>query len=239
MTEQQTLTTINQIFQAVFQRDNPYSLAKVKDKFAFDITLPTAVKDSGTGELTYTALPNADRYITQANARKRDNESSWLRPKQPIKGLKELLTLWEEINLTTTERAYDSENVTQSDPVYNSQNVYCSTDCGQCKNIVFCDGTYRSEFALACQRSNRVNFCIRVDDSNTCTNSYNVICSSKISNSLFIQDCSDLHECIFCSHLSNLEFCIANMKFTEAEYHVIKQQVIAWLLSDAKIKNSI
>jgi len=234
MNEQQTLAIINQIFQAVFQQDSPYSLAQIKDKFAFDIALPTKVKDSMTGETTYTSMPNAERYITQANSRNRDGKSGWLRPKQPIKSLKELLALWEEINLTTTERAYDSENVTQSDPIYSSQNVYCSTDCGQSKSIIFCDGTYRSEFALACQRSNRVNFCIRVDDSNTCTNSYNVICSGKISNSFFIQDCSDLHECLFCSHISNHEFCIANMQFEKEEYYAIKQQVIAWLLSDAK-----
>lgn len=232
MRQAQTLTVLDKIFQAVFNQSNPYDLEKVKQKFAFDIILPTEVRDTDTGELTYTALPNAEKYMTEANTHKREQKESWLRPKQDVKNLKELLDLWVEINYTTTERVYNSENVTASDPIYESVNVYNSTNCGECKNIIYCDGTYRSEYALACQRSNNVNFCIRVDDSNACTNSYNVICSGKISNSLFIQDCNDLHECIFCSHIANQEYCIANMPFEQAEYFYLKEQIIKWILSD-------
>ncbi len=234
MRESQALATANKIFQAIFKTDNPYSLAELKSKFAFDITLPVAVKDSTTGELTYTVLPNSKKFIKVANVDKRDQQDGWLRPKRPLKNLKELIAAWEEIDLTTTERVYHSENVAASDPIYESQNVYASTNCGECKDIIYCDGTYRSNFAIACQRSNHADFCIRVDDSNACTNSYNVICSGKISNSLFIQDCNSLHECIFCSHITNQEFCIANMKYDEAEYFYLKAQIIKWILSDAR-----
>lgn len=230
----ETLQTTNQIFQAVFGRDNPYPLDKLKEKFAFDIILPTQVQDSKIHETTWTALPNSKLYITNQNSDKVDAVESWFRPKKPLKNLRELLAAWEEINYITTERVYNSENVTASDPIYESINVYNSTNCGECKNIIFCDGTYKSEYALACQRSNNCNFCIRVDDSNACTNSYNVICSGKISNSLFIQDCGSLHECIFCSHISNHEFCIANMQFPENEYYYLKQQIIKWIFSDLK-----
>lgn len=232
MLEPQIMTTANKIFQAIFGRDNPYALETLREKFAFDIILPVAVKDSTTGEETWTALPNSKLYITNQNSDKHEAQESWFRPKKPIRNLKELLLAWEEINYITTERVYNSENVTASDPIYDSINVYNSTNCGECKNIMFCDGTYNSEFALGCQRSSNVNFCIRADDSNACTNSYNIICSGKISNSLFIQDCGSLHECIFCSHISNHEYCIANMQYSEAEYFYLKEQILKWIFSD-------
>ncbi len=230
MTEATILAITNQIFQAIFGQDSPYTLEQLKAQFASDIQLPTAVKDSATGEITYSAMPNAEKYITDANSGKRSESQGWLQPQRPIKGMKDLLQAWQEINYITTERVYDSENVAMSDPIYHSQNVYNSTNCGGCKNIIFCDGTYDSEFAIACQRSTGANFSIRVDDSNTCANSYHVICSSKISNSLFIQDASDLYECMFCSQLNNQKYCIANMQFDEKTYFQIKAKVIQWIL---------
>lgn len=230
MNQTQIKTTANKIFQAVFQRDNPYNLDELKQKFAFDVVLPVVVTDSTTGETTYTSLPNAEKYITNTNSDRYDEKQGWLRPHRSMSTMEDLLAAWSEINLTTTERVYNSENVTASDPIYESVNVYNSTNCNGCKNILFCDGTHRSEFALACQRSGNCNFCIRVDDSNACTNSYNVICSAKISDSLFIQDCGNLHECIFCSHISDHEFCIANMQFEKDEYYYLKSQIINWIL---------
>lgn len=231
MTEKETLTLANQIFQAVFAEDNPYNLGELKAHFAADIQLPVAVKDSTTGETTYSAMPNAKTYITDANSSKHDEAQGWLQPSRPLKGMKDLLQAWQAINYITTERVYDSENVATSDPIYHSQNVYNSTNCGGCKNIIFCDGTYDSESVIACQRSTNINYSIRVDDSNTCSNSYHVICSSKISNSFFIQDASNLHECMFCSHLNHQKYCIANMQYDEKTYFQLKAKVVQWILS--------
>lgn len=230
MTEKETLALINKIFQAIFAQDSPYTLDQLKTKFASDIQLPQLVKDSTTGEPTYSAMPNAKNYITDANSGKWGESKGWLLPKRDIHGIKDILQAWQEINYITTERAYDSDNVTASDPIYHSQNVYNSTNCGSCKNIIFCDGTYDSESAIACQRSTGINFCLRADDSNTCSNSYHIICSAKISNSLFIQDASNLHECIFCSHINNQKYCIANMQFTEKEYFQLKPKIVQWIL---------
>lgn len=230
MTEAETLTLTNKIFQAIFAQDNPYNLDQLKAKFASDIQLPEAVLDSTTGETTYSAMPNSKSYITDANSGKWGESKGWLLPQRPVKGIKDVLQAWQEINYITTERVYDSENVAASDPIYHSQNVYNSTNCGGCKNIIFCDGTYDSESAIACQRSTGINFCLRADDSNTCSNSYHVICSAKISNSLFIQDASNLHECIFCSHINNQKYCIANMQFTEKEYFRLKPKIVQWIL---------
>ncbi len=224
-------TICNQIFQGIFGRDCPYDLPELKEKFAFDLKLPELVKDSTTGEDTYSAVANGKTYITDRNSQKRGNEQGWMLPRQEVHSLKDLLKIWESINYITTERAYDSENVLASDPIYNSVNVYNSTNCGECKNILYCDGTYDSNFSIACQRSSKVNYCLRVDDSNTCSNSYNVICSGNISNSFFIQDSGHLHECMFCSHISNHEYCIANMQFDEEEYFAYKAKIIDWILS--------
>ncbi len=232
MTEAENLKIANDIFQNIFGRNNPYSLNDLLDKFAFDIALPTPVHDAETGEQTWSALPNMKNYLTDHNVSVRDSTDGWMRPQRPLANLQDLLSAWQEINFTTTERIYDSENVSASDPIYNSQNVYRSTNCGRCKNILFCDGTFDSENILACQRSSDLNFCIRTDDSNTCSNCYQVICSGKISNSFFIQDCNSLHECMFCSHIAQHQFCIANMQFPEAEYFALKQEIINWILSD-------
>ena len=145
MTKEETLILANQIFQAIFTQDNPYNLDELKAQFASDILLPTAVKDSTTGELTYSAMPNAKSYITGANSAKRDSTTGWLQPLRPVKSMKDLLQAWQDINYITAERVYDSENVSASDPIYHSQNVRNSTNCGGCKNIIFCDGTYDSE----------------------------------------------------------------------------------------------
>ena len=231
MKPQDFKTITDQIFQAIFAHDCPYDLATLKQKFAFDIKLPEVVKDSTTGEKTYSAIANGKTYITDANSQRRGNEQGWMLPKQPIHGLKDLFKIWDSINYVTTERVYESENVQASDPIYNSVNVYNSTNCGKCKNILYCDGTYDSNFSIACQRSTNVNYCLRVDDSNTCSNSYNVICCGNISNSFFIQDSGHLHECMFCSHISNHEYCIANMQFTEKEYRQYKAKIIDWILA--------
>jgi len=231
MNDEQVKEVMNKIFQAIFNRDNPYSIQEVKNIFAFDVRLPLEVNDSTTNEVTYASSINSHKFITNENMMKRDNREGWLLPKVPVTNLKELLDIWDSINYTTTERVYDSENVVKSDPIYGCRNIYLCTDCGQSNHLIFCDGMHESSYTIASQRSAIINFSLRVDDSNTVTNSYNVICSSKISNSYFIQDCSNLFECIFCSHLSNKEYCISNMQFTKEEYYFLKDKIIEWIFS--------
>lgn len=234
MTDSDFLTIVDKIFLAIFGRKNTLSLDALRQKFAFDIKLPTAVKDTESGKTTYTAMPNVKKYMICDDTYEYDRTKGWMLPKKPVKSLQEILDIWDSVNYTTTERVYDSENVVASDPIYGSVNVYASTNCGQCKNILFCDGVYNTEFSIACQRSDKLGFCLRVDDSNSCTNSYNVICSNRISNSFFIQDASNLNECMFCSHISDQEYCIANMKFTADEYFQLKPQIVDWILRDKK-----
>lgn len=230
MTDPEILASANQIFQAIFRHDNPFDLKTLEQKFAFDIKLPVAVKDSLTGATTFSAIPGAQKFITAEQVEAWDRDKGWLQPRRKIQNISEILDLWQEINYITSGRVYDSEHVSCSDPIYGSRYVHKSTNCGGSNHLIFCDGIFDSNFTMASQRSTGLNYCLRVDDSNTCSNSYSVICSSKISNSLFIQDASDLHECMFCSHLSNQEYCIANMQFEKGEYMSLKQQIIQRML---------
>lgn len=231
MNEDKTNEIINKIFLNIFDQENHFSLKELKEKFAFDISLPRQVIDVTSNEITWTDSLNNTNFITNKNMLKHDQEQGWMLPKKNISNLSELLTIWQTINLTTTERVYDSINVVKSDTIYNCENIYQSTDCRFSNNLIFCDSCGNSSFLMASKRSNTCNFSIRCDDSKNCNNCYNIICSNQISNSFFIQDCSNLYECMFCSHIASKKFCIANMQFSESEYYIIKKQIMSWIIN--------
>lgn len=231
MDDNKALEIVNKIFNNVFNQDNKYTLDELTEKFAFDINLPKQVIDSTTGEITWSDNISSGKFITNDNMKKRDENEGWMLPKKDINNLQELIDTWNQINLMTTERNYDSENVAKSDTIFRSTNVYGSTECTNVKNIIYCDGCGNSEFLLASKESGSCNFCIRAMDSINCSNSYNIICSDKISESLFIQDCRDLYECMFCAHIVEKKYCIANMQFEKEEYFEIKKQIIEWILN--------
>ncbi len=231
MNDKQCKQVLDEIFMGVFEQKCLLNLNDVLSEFAFDIKLPNKVIDAVDGKETWASSINSNKYISQENMMKYDNYRGWMRPKKEISSLDEILTLWNKINYTTTERNYDSINISKSDTIYRSENIYRSQDCRECKNAIFIDGCANSEYILACQRSSNLSYCIRVDDSSNCSNSYSVICSSKISNSFFVQDANSLYECMFCSHISNRRYCIANMQFDKDEYMNIKFEVLKWIVS--------
>jgi len=222
--------TLDKIIGQIFGYQNPFTLEQFQAKYAFDVRLPQQVTDSTTGEITWSQSPNPSKFITVSNTWKM--EEFWeKRPKRELKSIEDIIAAWNEINLTATERYLDSINVAESDNIYSSENVYRSQDIHGSKNVLFGDGVIDSEFVVAGQRSNTLSYCARVEDSTSCSNSFSVIWSKKIVNSFFIEDCGDMYECMFCSHTSNKKFCIANMQFEEAEYRVLKDMVIRWILT--------
>lgn len=231
MSEKEALIVIGKILNRIFQVENPFSLDEVLSKFAFDIKLPKQVYDAITNETTWADSIHSGKYITLNNMEKIDREKGWMLEKREVHNLDDIIKIWSEVNLMTTERVYDSINVSCSDTIYASENIYHSTDSSESKNLVFCDSCHHSEFLLASQRTVTSNFCIRCDDSKNCSNSYSVICSNKIVNSFFIQDSFDLYECMFCSHIAGKKYCIANMQFEKEEYFAIKKVVVEWILS--------
>ena len=222
--------TMSKIFYSIFEKDISLEVDEIYKKYAFDINLPVQVKDSMTGEETWSIIENASKYITQKNMEHCGNKRGWMFPKKNINTLEEIIKNWEKTNFITTERLYNSTNCIKCDTIYSSNNIYHSVDLTKCSNSFFCDGCRNCELMIASQRTTDSINCLRVDDSSSCSNSFNVICSGKIANSYFIQDCSDLYECIFCSHISNRKFCIGNMQYEEDEYYQIKKTIVNWIL---------
>ena len=222
---------IDKTFKGVFGVNNPFTNEEILEKFGFDMELPVKVNDSTTNEESWTVAVNQKKFMTPTNIEKIDSTKGWMRDKEEITSLEDILRIWNEVNYTTTERNYDVVNVVESDTIYNGENIYRSCNSGRGKNYVYCDGMWDSEYAVCCKRSATCEYCIRVDDSSKCNNSYNVICSGGITNSLFINDCSDLYECMFCSHISSKKYCIANMQFEKDVYFAIKEQIIKWIIS--------
>jgi hypothetical protein len=221
--------TLDKIIGQIFGYQNPFTLEQFQAKYAFDVRLPQQVTDTTTGQITWSQSPNPSKFITTENAW---NRLDWdKRPKRDLKTIEDIIAAWNEVNYTATERLLDSVNVAESDNIYGSENVYRSQDIHGGKNILFSDGVNDSESVVAGQRSNTLSYCARVEDSNSCSNSFSVIWSKKIVNSFFIEDCGDMYECMFCSHISNKKFCIANMQFEEAEYRVLRDLVIRWILT--------
>lgn len=231
MTNTQAKEVLDKVIGQIFGYQNPLTMEQAFEKFTFDIQLPQQVTDTTTGEATWAQSISPTRFITLDNARKRNEIDDWVLPKRPISSIDDIIAIWNETNLMSTERVNDSINVSRSDAIYNSENVYNSVDCTGSKNIVWCDAVQHSEFVAASQRSNSLSFCLRTEDSKESSNSFSVIWSAKINNSLFIQDCYDLMDCMFCSHMASKRFCIANMQFEEAEYRQIRDQVVRWILT--------
>ena len=226
-------TILHKVIKQLAGFESSLELERFQQKFAYDIDLPVEVHDSTTGESTWTCTINAGKYMTLDNVRKRVGIDDWMLAKRPMTSINDILTAWNEVNYTTTERHIESLNVSQSDTIYFSENVYRSQDVTKAKNILFCNGVNKSEYLIASQRSGGCTYCIRVEDSGECSNSFNVVWSSNIVNSLFIQDSTNLYECMFCSKLKDKKFCIANMQFEKDEYYRLKQMVLAWLFRAA------
>jgi hypothetical protein len=221
---------LNKIMGQITGYQNPLSLEQFLQKYAFDVALPVQVNDATTGEATWSQSVNAVKFMTLTNSRKRD-DSEWHLPKRPLGSIEDILSAWNEINYTTTERQINSLNVAESDNIYSSENVYRSQDIVRSKNVLYCDGAMDSEYVVACQRSNTSNYCARLEDSQNCSGSFSVSWSGGIVNSLFILDSADLYECMFCSNMKGKKFHIANMPFEEAEYRKLKDLVIRWMLT--------
>lgn len=231
MTPQLAKQILDKIVGQIFGYQNPLSLEQFMQKYAFDVRLPVQVNDATTGQPTWSQSANPTRYITMDNAHNRAGDDAWMLPKRPLNSIEDVLAVWNETNLTATERQIESLHIAESDNIYNSENIYRSQDIARSKNILFSDGVNDSEYIAASQRSNTSAFCARIEDSKECSNSFSVSWSGKVVNSMFIQDCYDMYECLFCSHITSKKFCIANMQLEEAEYRKLKEQIVRWALT--------
>lgn len=231
MNEQQAKEILDKIVGQVFGYQNPYTLDQFMQKYAFDVRLPQQVTDATDGSVTWAQSVNPTRFIKMSNARKRSEVDDWILPKKPVATIEDMLSAWNEVNFTSTEREIQGLNAAQSDMVYECNNVWRCQDIHRSQNVLFCDTSLDLEMVAASQRSNTSTYCIRLEDSKECSNSFSISWSGKISNSFFLHDCYDVHDSMFCSHIASKRFCIANMQFTEEEYNKLKPMVIQWILT--------
>lgn len=229
MNDEIAIAVVQKIMISIFGNYKGNSLEEILNQYAFDIKLPEQVIDSTTGEITWAASTNPNKYITETNMEKKDMTEGWMQ-KGEITNFDDVMKMWDKINYRTTERVYNSIEVVKSDTIYGCEKIYRSLDSRNSKNLIFCDGVGDSEYVLASERSVNCRFCIRVADSANCTNSYAVACSNTVSNCFFIEDCSNVHECIFCAHVSNRQYCIGNVQLEKEQYEIIKKKLIEWIL---------
>ena len=236
MTATEAQKLLDKIVAQVFGYQNPLSLEQFMQKFTFDIRLPQPVTDSTDNSTTWAQSTNPTRFVKLKNARGLElggasAKTDFLRPKRPLDSIEDILSAWNEINLTTTERYKDSLNVAESDNIYFSENIYRSQDIHKSKNVLFSDGLNGCEFVAAGQRSGNSTFCIRLEDSGNCTNSFNISWSGNITNCFFMHDTGDMQDSMFCTNIKGRRFCIANMQYEEDEYKRIKDIVARWILT--------
>lgn len=237
MTHQEAQEVLDKIVGQVFGYKNPLNLEQFMTKFSFDVRLPQQVTDSVDGSITWAQSINPLKFMKMSNARGLEiagasKDTDWLRPARPLNSMEDIMTAWEEINFTTTERMNDSINVSESDNIEFSENVFRSQDIRRSKNILFSDGLGGCEFVAASQRCRDLAFCVRTEDSGECSNSFGVSWSSRITNCFFIHDAGDMQDSMFCTNINGKRFCIANMQFDEAEYRRIKDMVVRWILTN-------
>lgn len=236
MDQQIAQNMLDKIIGQIFGYKNPLSLDQFINKFAFDIRLPQQVIDTVDGKATWAQSTNPGKFMSMQNARGLEMagasaETDFLRPSRPLGTIDDILTAWNEINYTTTERLKDCVNVAESDSIYYSENIYRSQDIRKSKNVLFSDGVSNCDFVAASQRSGDSTFCIRLEDSGECNNCFGVSWSGKLVNCLFMHDCGDMQDSMFCTNISGKRFCIANMQYTEQEYFKIREIVAGWVLT--------
>ncbi len=236
MTKTEAQHLLDKIIGQIFGYKNPLTIEQFMQKFTFDINLPQQVTDSSDNTPTWSRSANPTKFIKHDTAVHKGvgdalPEKDYLRPARPLNSMQDILTAWNEINYTTTERHNNSLNVSESDNITFCENVYRSQDIRKSKNIILSDGLGGCENMAASQRSGDSTFCIRLEDSAECSNSFGVSWSARITNCLFISDAVDMQDSIFCSCISGKRFCIANMQYDEAEYKKIRDIVARWILT--------
>ena len=231
MNEAYAKELLDRIVSNVFGFQNPLSLEKAINKFAFDVRLPQEVYEIDEGKKSWAASMNSQQYRTYPNIKKDLDKTDGLQPYEALSSVEDVMNAWNKVNFAMSERQINSSNVSESDGVYSSNGVYRSINIRKSTNILFSDGLDTCENVVAGQTSKACKASIRVEDSKHIENSFNVIWSNKVVNSYFIQDCFDLYECMFCTHLAGKKFCIANIQLEEKEYFVLKEKITRWILA--------
>lgn len=230
MNEEQAKKIIEVVFKDIFGINNPFSLEEIREKFAFDIPLPSKKRCALSGKDTWSVLKESDKVASQESIAEQFKKDEWLRKKKPINTVSDVLKYWQEINYATGEKNINSKDVFASDGIYNSAFIYNSHSIFNSKNIIFCYDVINCNYTVASRNNESSTFGIRMRESINCSSGFEISWSAKVSKSMYIHDSIDLYECLFCSHIRSRRYCIANMQFEKEEYFRIKKMAVDWIL---------
>lgn len=234
MKKEQAKIVADKVFKDIFGIDNPFTLDQIKEKFTKNINLPVQQKCAMSGEEIWVHNPQSqNKHISPEAFLEQYKVDGWMKPKQTINNIEDVLKCWEKVNYLSGNKIINSDNVDESDSIIGSSNIYHSSLIQDSKNVVFCHNDYYSNFMLASEGNNSCNYGFRLFDSIYTSSSYEVRWSKKVSKSMFINDSDSLYECMFCSGLQAKKYCIANIQFSEEEYFRIKKMVIDWIIKNA------
>ncbi len=217
-------------FRDVFGVNNPFALEKVKEKYADDVPLPQRVKCVLSGEDTWVVSRESSKIASQKALEEEFKRNEWIRKKEEINSMDDLLSCWNKINYITGDKSLNSNNVFGSDGVYTSTLVFNSHAVFNSKNIIYSYKIFDCNYMIACRDNESSTFGIRMKESVNCSSGFEISWSERVSRSMYIHDGIDLYECLFCSHIRSKKYCIANMQFDKDEYFKIKKQVVEWIL---------
>jgi hypothetical protein len=228
---------VDYVFKDVFELDNPFTLEESLKAFASDIPLPKEFKSTfNRSEITWGDFKKDNKVASQSDMMARSAKDEFMKPKEEIKSMDQLLKRWDDINLYTGERYLDSQDVAESDGVYSSTKIYRSQLQFNSQYMVYCYNNRSSKYLLASRDNFACTNGIRYNQANYVSSSYEVLWSSKVSKSMFSYGCFDLYECMFCNNIRSKKYCIGNMQYEKEEYMNIKGMVIKWLMGELNKK---
>ena len=97
MTDNEAQKILDKIVTQVFGIKNPLTMEQFKNKFAFDLTLPTKVTDFTSGEDTWTRGASNARYMKSDNPALKED---LMEPRQDLKDIRQILAIWQKTKHT-------------------------------------------------------------------------------------------------------------------------------------------
>ena len=80
MDDQTALTTVDKIFQMVFDQPNRFNLDELFQKLVTGMRLPYPVQDAITGDTTWSIADKSQNFITQQNVSDLYQDKGWIKP---------------------------------------------------------------------------------------------------------------------------------------------------------------
>ncbi len=228
-------------FKDIFNRENPFSLDEMEERFAFGLILPKKEKDSLTGNDVWLTRKTTDKVMQWGGWDKQDkNGTGTVREGAGIKNMDDLIGSWNKIMYNLAGRSANAIDCIESDSVYDSNELYRCSKAVKSQKCLFCNDIVNDRYCIALTYAWNSTSVIRAVDSRApLSQSFALNWCGRVSRSMYLSNCMDMYECMFCANLRGKRYCIANMQFTKEEYMPIKEMVIDWTIDNFGPKKSV